>query len=76
MSSHSVAANCEEDETEGALSTLWNFIQGNDSNSPPENVDPGNDDVSTVEGIGEYSKVSFVANETTEYVSGYIGKKI
>lgn len=71
VSSHSVGANCEADDSIGVLDNLQTFILGQkdtvcDHVQVPEAVFP------------QFSKVNrtFVENHTSAYVAGYVIKKV
>lgn len=71
MSSHSVSSNCEEDETEGALDTLRDFVQ---AEVIPQDEEPN---VQVV--MAPRKKIvpqTTISVATSTYISGFVAKKL
>lgn len=73
VSSHSVGANCEKDDSDGALDTLKSFVVNNvpldECDDVPEHIFPDSETIDT-------NNSAMGSSETKKYVGGYIVKKI
>ena len=77
MSPHSPGSNCEEDETEGSISTLREFLEDTGthhySHQPPQNFEESEDEN---EEPPRTPPLEFLEIQTQAYVAGYVAKRI
>ena len=76
MSPHSPGSNCEEDEHDGSISTLREFLESSNahqaSQQPPENLEFDDEN----EGPPEPQQLDQLEIQTQAYVTGYVVKRV
>ena len=73
MSPHSPGANCEHDDSEGALNSLMNFVTFNPTNVESTIIQI---DVNLNIQSFKFTDLSEIAIYTHAYLAGYMAKKI